>query len=228
MKAKVFYLCFIIASFFVSCSYNNTEKKILTTTDSNNIVAEKKLDKNSEYVNIYLCEEGLFFILDGDNRIKGAINFNTQTGSCLFVFKGIKDGNGYKIQCADYNDDQLNSGKLDYEIIGQLQIDSNKNVTIRLSKEPDVCNKALGVSLVEGIAFNILSVNQQTMWETAIVKKDFVLNDNISKSKISIYRNEILGIISIQDNVCKVAYFDYINNKQFIGEITRENLLLID
>jgi len=227
MKKIVIYTSVILASTIISCSFQGKEKNSSGLTDTIKSDASQRVKSDSSNVEYYFCEQGLFFKLQG-NRIYGGVNFSPQTGSCLFVFRGMKDVDGYKIECADYNDDQLNSGKLDFKITGKCIIDTGKNVLIKLSKDPDVCNKAFGVSLVEGISFNTLSLNQYKWDAIGVVKMDFTLSDNNSKSKVKIYRNELVKIISVEGKFYNISYYDNISGKEISGKIAEEYFLKLE
>lgn len=171
-----------------------------------------------------ICEQGLFFVIIGSN-IYGAVSFAPNKGSCAFVFTGKKSGKGqYAIKCADYDDNQLKQNKLVFNIAGRLQLGAEE-VKVILSKDPDRCGAAFGVSFREGMEFDVLEMKKGYIKNIAVVKEDFtcVLN----KGRRKVYANTVLAITSQTGDRVSFVFHDDTEDKDIKSTVEKAKLLCI-
>lgn len=174
----------------------------------------------------YTCEQGLF-VLKTKDKISGYVRFEPQTGSCCFVFKGVKKSNNqYQIVCSDFDDNQLITGNIIYNISGLLSLDG-KTCKIKLDRNPDACFKAYGDSFIgNGLSFDVLSSLPNSYKTIGILKKDSFVYTNFNK-KVKVYKNDIVKIIDIDTKFIKICYNDEDTNKEIIGKLKKNDILLI-
>jgi hypothetical protein len=226
------YIIIIVFCFVLFSCKNQSLRTVLKSVPSkdNLLIQEVKLGyaPDSSRVNSFTCEQGLFFSLFG-NQIIGGVDFVPNTGSCLFVFKGEKKGDSYQIQSADYDDVQLKSCKLLYSIKGSILVDTlNKNVTIRLDKNPDACMRAYGVTLTESTSFDIIDKAPVPWKQMGIIRRNTVLNGAKNKEKITLSQFDIVKIISETSSSFIVSYYDNYSGKDIEGYVDKSNIFLVN
>jgi hypothetical protein len=216
-------LLYLFAAFLIYSACNSSSADI-KPNDSAKAIIKIPVNTTTDTFS-FDCEQGLFLTITG-SHIFGAVCFTPNTGSCLFVFKGDKKEGIYNIECADYNDAQLQSGNLTYSIKGWMQVDTTaKEVKFMLNKNPDACMRAFGVPLTDTVSFDINSLAAKITRSIGIIKKDLNLEHPVNGINTRLGKFAIVKITS--DSLSFYNVTSYVDDKNTDGQIKKEDVLVV-